>query len=240
MCTFSANVRQRRQALGLTQDELAARLHVTRQAVSGWERGKTQPDLDTLAALAQALDAQPADLLGGGEDGAGTGAAPAPANGARPWLTPLAQAAAALVLLGLTQALVQGPVRQFVARSYLWAVYVPFWLCGLLPAYWLLARALARLLGLAGLPSLPPAPRRVLRVLAWCFLAYTLAVAAAFLIYSLQALQAQRLHLSYTWTCPGWMIPWLTILLNIPLRAHGLFALMGLAFAFTQRPKQAD
>ena len=96
------------------------------------------------------------------------------------------------------------------------------------------------LIPISGLPSLPPAPRRVLRVLAWCFLAYTLAVAAAFLIYSLQALQAQRLHLSYTWTCPGWMIPWLTILLNIPLRAHGLFALLGLAFAFTQRPKQAD
>ena len=36
------------------------------------------------------------------------------------------------------------------------------------------------------------------------------------------------------------MSPWLTILLNIPLRAHGLVALMGLAFAFTQRPKQAD
>ena len=30
------------------------------------------------------------------------------------------------------------------------------------------------------------------------------------------------------------------ILLNIPLRAHGLFALLGMAFAFTQRPKQAD
>lgn len=236
MSTFSANVRRRRQALGLTQDELAARLHVTRQAVSGWERGKTQPDLDTLAALAQALGTRPADLLDGGEDGAGADAPRAP--GGRPWLAPLAQAAAGLVLLGLTQALVQGPVRQFATRSYLWFVYVPCWLCGLLPAYWLLARALARLLGLAGLPPLPTAPRRVLRALALCFLAYTLAVGAGFLVPAVQYVQAQRLHLSYSWSSPGWMSPWFTLLYRTPLHAHGLFALLGMAFAFSERPKK--
>ena len=38
---------------GLSQSELAERLHVTRQAVSRWEGGKTEPDVDTLIAIAK-------------------------------------------------------------------------------------------------------------------------------------------------------------------------------------------
>ena len=37
-----------REKNNLTQDEMAERLHVTRQAVSRWETGETQPNTDTL------------------------------------------------------------------------------------------------------------------------------------------------------------------------------------------------
>jgi Predicted transcriptional regulators len=37
----------------LSQEELAGRLFVTRQAVSNWETGKTQPDIETLTAMGQ-------------------------------------------------------------------------------------------------------------------------------------------------------------------------------------------
>lgn len=59
------NIRRYRQQQGLTQDALAERLHVTRQAVSNWETGKNQPDLETLEALAGALDLEPAELIYG-------------------------------------------------------------------------------------------------------------------------------------------------------------------------------
>ncbi|TDB38038.1 MAG: XRE family transcriptional regulator [Actinobacteria bacterium] len=43
----------RRRARGLSQEELAASLGVSRQAVSNWERAETAPDTDNLIALAK-------------------------------------------------------------------------------------------------------------------------------------------------------------------------------------------
>lgn len=42
----------RRRELGLTQAQLAARMHLTDKAVSRWERGVGLPDLATLEPLA--------------------------------------------------------------------------------------------------------------------------------------------------------------------------------------------
>ena len=50
---------------GLTQDALAGMLHVTRQTVSSWEIGRTEPDLDTLLALAEALHCDATELIYG-------------------------------------------------------------------------------------------------------------------------------------------------------------------------------
>ena len=40
-----------REKSSLTQEELAERIQVTRQAVSRWETGETQPNTDTLKLL---------------------------------------------------------------------------------------------------------------------------------------------------------------------------------------------
>ena len=48
MDRFTQNLRRARKAAGLTQQQLADRLHVTRQSVSSWELGRTEPDLQTL------------------------------------------------------------------------------------------------------------------------------------------------------------------------------------------------
>ena len=39
MASVAKHIRKLRLERGLTQEELAERLHVTRQAVSNWERG---------------------------------------------------------------------------------------------------------------------------------------------------------------------------------------------------------
>ena len=55
MKQIGKNIKKHRQARGMTQDQLAEKLNVTRQAVSSWETGKTQPDIGTLTALAEHL-----------------------------------------------------------------------------------------------------------------------------------------------------------------------------------------
>ena len=53
MNVVSDSIKKLRKEKGMTQDELAEQLCVTRQAVSNWEMGKTQPDVDTLTKLAE-------------------------------------------------------------------------------------------------------------------------------------------------------------------------------------------
>lgn len=69
MDTFPNNLKRLRRAAGLKQEDLAERLDVTRQTVSGWEIGRRQPDLDTLKELAQALDADIHELIYGEKPG---------------------------------------------------------------------------------------------------------------------------------------------------------------------------
>jgi transcriptional regulator with XRE-family HTH domain len=52
MNAVGGHIRKLRKRDSMTQQALADRLNVTRQAVSQWEMGNTQPDLDTLAAIA--------------------------------------------------------------------------------------------------------------------------------------------------------------------------------------------
>ena len=49
---------------GLSQDELADRVHVTRQAVSRWETGGTVPNTETLKLLSKLFDVSINTLLG--------------------------------------------------------------------------------------------------------------------------------------------------------------------------------
>lgn len=50
-----AQVAALREAAGVTQTEVAARIHYTRQSVGYWEGGKTEPCTDAIAAYANAL-----------------------------------------------------------------------------------------------------------------------------------------------------------------------------------------
>ncbi len=60
---LSDNLKNRRKAQGLSQDELASRVHVVRQTISKWENGLSVPDSDMLPRLAEALDTSVSMLL---------------------------------------------------------------------------------------------------------------------------------------------------------------------------------
>ncbi len=57
-------LKQIRENHNLTQEQMAQRLLVTRQAVSRWENGETQPNIDTLKLLSREFDVSINTLLG--------------------------------------------------------------------------------------------------------------------------------------------------------------------------------
>ncbi|MBC8544955.1 MAG: zinc ribbon domain-containing protein [Clostridia bacterium] len=57
-------LKQLRKNNNLTQEQMAARLMVTRQAVSRWENGETQPNTETLKLLSRKFNVSINTLLG--------------------------------------------------------------------------------------------------------------------------------------------------------------------------------
>ena len=57
------NIRSRRKAKGWTQAELAEAVDLTQPTIASIEAGNSSPQIETLAALAEALDTEPASLL---------------------------------------------------------------------------------------------------------------------------------------------------------------------------------
>ncbi len=60
---FGENLKKYRTAKGLSQNDVAEKLFVTRQCVSKWESNVTQPDLQTLGKLSALLDVSVDELV---------------------------------------------------------------------------------------------------------------------------------------------------------------------------------
>ena len=67
MNKISTNIKLLRIEKGINQEQLAEQLHVTRQAVSSWETGKTQPDIEMLTRIAEYFDVSVERLIYGRE-----------------------------------------------------------------------------------------------------------------------------------------------------------------------------
>ena len=61
--SFGEKLQQLRKEKGLSQEDLAYQLNVSRQAVAKWENGDSIPDLINCAALADLYDVSVDDLL---------------------------------------------------------------------------------------------------------------------------------------------------------------------------------
>ena len=65
MANVGKNIRILRTKKGMTQDELAEKLFVSRQTVSNYENGKSNPDIDMLMKIAEFLDTDANALIYG-------------------------------------------------------------------------------------------------------------------------------------------------------------------------------
>ena len=64
MIQLGSRIRQARDRAGLTQEQLAERIGVSRTAIARYESGEIEPKLHNLAAIAMALSVSCDELLG--------------------------------------------------------------------------------------------------------------------------------------------------------------------------------
>ena len=64
---FNENLKELRKHKGLTQEELAQQLFVSRTAISKWESGRGYPNIDSLKAIAAFFSVTVDELLSGDE-----------------------------------------------------------------------------------------------------------------------------------------------------------------------------
>mgnify|MGYP002553530885 FL=1 len=62
---IAKNIKMYREAAHLSQQALAECLHVSRQAISNWERGVSQPDLDSIFLLASEFQVDVTEIIYG-------------------------------------------------------------------------------------------------------------------------------------------------------------------------------
>lgn len=148
------NVSDRIQALrksrGITQEQLADAVGVSRQAVSKWEAEQASPDLERIVAIAEYFDVTTDYLLRGIEpakeqrsraDARTLCIVSTAVNaaglilGAAWWRTYQDVFAAAFILCAQAAGLVIWLLAKGERPSWYWAVNV--WLLGVLPSYWL-------------------------------------------------------------------------------------------------------
>ncbi len=56
MSTIGEQMKEARKAKQMTQEELAAALHVARSSVASWEVGRRMPDIEMVMQLSRVLD----------------------------------------------------------------------------------------------------------------------------------------------------------------------------------------
>lgn len=64
---FNEKLQELRRQKGMTQEELAGKLYVSRTAISKWESGRGYPNIESLKAIARLFSVTVDDLLSSAE-----------------------------------------------------------------------------------------------------------------------------------------------------------------------------
>lgn len=67
MNNIGKTIKKLREEKNITQEQLAEKLNVTRQAVSNWETSKTQPDINTITKISEILEIPVEEVIYGGK-----------------------------------------------------------------------------------------------------------------------------------------------------------------------------
>ena len=65
MNNIGKTIKKIREEKNMTQEQLAEKLNVTRQAISNWENNKTQPDIDTIIKISEVLEVSVEEIIYG-------------------------------------------------------------------------------------------------------------------------------------------------------------------------------
>ena len=84
--TIGDRIAKYRRNQGLSQEELAEKLGISRQSVSKWERNESLPEADKIPLLAQVFSITTDELLTGGEPKAQQAPPPSRRQGAGAWV----------------------------------------------------------------------------------------------------------------------------------------------------------
>ena len=63
MTKISKNIKRLRNSQNISQEVLAERLFISRQAVSSWENDRTQPDIEMIGKLAEVFNVSVEELI---------------------------------------------------------------------------------------------------------------------------------------------------------------------------------
>ena len=117
MTSVGENIKKTRNKIGITQEELAEKINVTRQAVSNWENGKTEPDIETLTKIAQIFDISIDELVDGIPRGL------AELRGKKIYLNLGIIFSTLYLIASLFLFVIYDPVKEYVAATYDTFVY---------------------------------------------------------------------------------------------------------------------
>lgn len=67
---INRKIKEYRKHCGLSQMELAQKMHVKQNTISGWETGRTEPNMGAVVELCKIFGCRPSDLIGnaGGQE----------------------------------------------------------------------------------------------------------------------------------------------------------------------------
>lgn len=221
MRDIGINIRTIRIQRGITQEELAQRLFLTRQAISSYETGRTRPDIDMLLKIAEILNTDTNTLLYG----------PQPTKESKKAKLELIFCAAVALLFGLTYVSLNHYLITYVGHRIVLSIPQNLFKITLLPCMWFLVgwALMHGLLMFTGMPKIQFHNQRKVYIAVWTILCILILIQLPYIIFLATAFYQSMTRTSVTMVFPN--VPVYTKLANrmliLTLQANSAYVIWG-------------